>query len=83
MEISAMPTKQEPVNKTPTDVARLIWEIAMANLKWGRVRIANQLAVLGVFITASTVRRVLKREKSIEPMPTKPKKRDEKRDTRA
>ena len=35
----------------PTDVARLIWEIAMTNLKWGRVRIADQLATLDTGFT--------------------------------
>ena len=38
----------------------------------------NQLAVLGVFISASTVRRVLRRERPDEPKPTKSKKKDEK-----
>ncbi len=33
-----------PANKTPPEIAVLIWEITKANIDWGRVRIANQLA---------------------------------------
>lgn len=29
-----------PMNKTPTDIAALVWEISRANLSWGRIRIA-------------------------------------------
>jgi transposase InsO family protein len=40
----------------------LVWEIARANWNWGRVRIANQLRVLGVFVSPSAVRNILGRE---------------------
>ena len=50
-----------PANKTPKEIAALIWEITKANISWGRVRIANQLALLNVFISASTVRNDLQR----------------------
>jgi len=50
-----------PANKTPKEIAALIWEITKSNISWGRVRIANQLALLNVFISASTVRNVLQR----------------------
>lgn len=50
-----------PANKTPTEVATLVWEITKANLSWGRIRLANQLKLLGVFIAASTVRNILQR----------------------
>jgi len=50
-----------PANKTPTDIAALVWEITKANLSWGRIRIANQLQLLGIFISASTVRNILER----------------------
>jgi transposase InsO family protein len=50
-----------PANKTPEDVATLIWEITKANIDWGRFRIANQLALLNIFISASTVRNILQR----------------------
>ena len=33
-----------PANKTPAEIAALVWEITKANLSWGRVRVANQLA---------------------------------------
>ena len=48
-----------PGNKTPLEIAVLIWEITKSNIDWGRVRIANQLALLNIFISASTVRSIL------------------------
>jgi len=48
-----------PVNKTPTEIATLVWEITKNNLSWGRIRIANQLKLLGIFLSASTVRNIL------------------------
>jgi transposase InsO family protein len=56
-----------PANKTPLDIAILIWEITRANIDWGRFRIANQLALLNVFISASTVRNILNRPKPRKP----------------
>ena len=53
--------KVSPANKTPAEIAALVWEIAKANADWGRVRIANQLALLKVFISASTARNILNR----------------------
>ena len=50
-------------NKTPTEIASLVWEITKANLSWGRIRIANQLKLLGIFLSASTVRNILQRPK--------------------
>jgi len=50
-----------PVNKTPTEIASLVWEITRADLSWGRIRIANQLQLLGIFISTSTVRNILQR----------------------
>ena len=52
-----------PANKTPVEIASLIWEITKSNINWGRVRIANQLALLNIFISASTVRNILHRPK--------------------
>jgi transposase InsO family protein len=40
-----------------------VWEITKANLSWGRIRIANQLKLLGIFLSASTVRNILQRPK--------------------
>jgi transposase-like protein len=40
-----------PANKTPTEIASLVWEITRANLSWGRIRIANQLKLLGTTCT--------------------------------
>ena len=53
-----------PANKTPMEIASLVWEITKANVSWGRVRIANQLALLNIFISASTVRNILNRPRS-------------------
>jgi len=50
-------------NKTPAEIASLVWEITKANLSWGRIRIANQLKLLGHFLSASTVRNILQRPK--------------------
>jgi putative transposase len=50
-----------PANKTPAEVASLVWEITKANFSWGRIRVANQVKLLGIFISASTVRNILQR----------------------
>ena len=50
-----------PANKTPNDIAALIWEITKANIDWGRFRISNQLALLNIFVSASAVRNILQR----------------------
>ena len=52
-----------PANTTPTDIVALVWEIAKSNISWGRVRIANQLILLNIFISASTVRNILQNTK--------------------
>ncbi len=52
-----------PANKTPLEIASLVWEITKCNVSWGRIRIANQLALLNIFISASTVRNILNRPK--------------------
>jgi len=49
------------------EIAVLIWEITKSNIDWGRVRIANQLALLNIFISASTVRNILNRPKPLKP----------------
>ena len=51
----------EPVNKTPREIAELLWEIFMQNPLWGRHRMAMTLWALGVFISATTVRDILLR----------------------
>jgi len=51
----------EPVNKTPREIAELIWDIFARNPMWGRHRIAMTLWVLGVFVSATTVRDILLR----------------------
>ncbi len=56
-----------PANKTPIEIAALVWEITKANVDWGRFRIANQMGLLNVFISASTVRNILK-----QPAPDNP-----------
>ncbi len=53
--------KNEPANKTPIEVALLVWEIAKANPHWGRIRISLQLSLLNIFLAASTVRNILQR----------------------
>jgi transposase InsO family protein len=48
-----------PANKTPAEIALLVWEITKANLSWGRIRVAHQLKLLNIFLSASTVRNIL------------------------
>jgi transposase len=52
---------KEPVNKTPREIAQLIWEVFREDPLWGRHRIAMVVWGLGVFIAASTVRNILLR----------------------
>jgi len=54
-------------NRTPAALARFVWQVAAANAHWGRVRIANHLRLLGIFVAPSTVRNILNRPK---PPPT-------------
>jgi len=57
-----------PANKTPMEIAALVWKITKANVDWGRFRIANQLGLLNIFIAASTVRNILNRPKPRKPV---------------
>jgi len=50
-------------NRTAADIAALVWGVAQANVNWGRVRLANQVRLLGVFVSPSTVRSILSRPK--------------------
>ena len=52
-----------PWNKTPESLAALVWLISRDNIDWGRVRISNQLKLLNIFLSASTVRNILQRPK--------------------
>ena len=61
--IETLKPSNSPANKTPMEIASLVWEITKANVSWGRVRIANQLGLLNIFISASTVRNILNRPK--------------------
>ena len=65
-----------PTNKTPSEIAVLVWEITTANVGWGRIRIANQLALLKIFLSASTVRNILNqpRPRTGPQLASKPKK---------
>jgi len=74
-----------PVNKTPSEIASLVWEITQANLSWGRIRIANQLQLLGIFLSASTVRNILQRPRprSTPAAPAAGKKTEERPESRS
>jgi putative transposase len=56
-------------NRTAADMAALVWDVAQANAHWGRIRIANQLGLLGVFVAPSTVRNILQRPRPPSPVP--------------
>jgi len=61
------PHSVEPANKTPAELARLVWDIARSNPAFGRERIAGQLALLKVFLSASAVRNILNRPAPQQP----------------
>ena len=42
-----------PANRTPLEIAVLIWEITKANVNWGRVRIANAALCIGPALPGS------------------------------
>jgi transposase InsO family protein len=48
-----------PVNKTPKNIELLVWKIKEENSSWGYLRIALHLWRLLVFLSLSTVRRIL------------------------
>ncbi len=50
-----------PANKTPAEIASLVWDITKNNISWGKVRISNQLRLLNISLAASTVRNILNR----------------------
>jgi putative transposase len=62
-ETGSRPESTEPANKTPREIAELIWDIFRENPMWGRHRIAMTVWALGVFICATTVRDILLRPK--------------------
>jgi transposase len=62
-KIEEQTPSRTPANKTPLEIASLVWEITKANVSWGRVRIANQLALLNLFLAASTVRNIINQPK--------------------
>jgi transposase len=74
-----------PANITPSELAALVWDISKSNVDWGRFRVANQLKLLGIFLSASTVRNILNRP---EPRKTprkapKPKKTEDETEARS
>ena len=70
-KVGGGPRETEPVNKTPEEIAALIWAIFEQNPMWGRHRIAMTLWALGVFVSATTVRDILlrPRTRSSAPLP--------------
>ncbi len=67
LEESLEPLPRKAANRTSAALTALVWEIARANPAWGRFRIAGQLALLKVFLSASTVRNVLLRPHAERP----------------
>ncbi|AQQ70500.1 putative transposase OrfB [Limihaloglobus sulfuriphilus] len=74
-----------PANITPTELAALVWKITKSNAGWGRVRVANQLKLLGIFLSASTVRNILNRPEPRKPprKASKPKKTEDETEARS
>lgn len=58
-----------PVNKTPKDVENIVWKIKDENPSWGYLRITLHLWHLRVFLSPSTIRRILlgPRAKPVQP----------------
>ena len=52
---------KEPANITPKDLVAFVWKIAQSSPAFGKLKIAHQLALLGIFVSASTVRNILNR----------------------
>ncbi|MBI2838823.1 MAG: hypothetical protein HYX75_10935, partial [Acidobacteria bacterium] len=52
---------KEPANATPKDVVAFVWKIAQSSPGFGKLKIAQVLALLGIFVSASTVRNILNR----------------------
>src|SRR3990172_2601229 len=50
---------KEPANITPKDLVAFVWKIAQSSPAFGKLKIAHQLALLGIFVSASTVRNIL------------------------
>ena len=50
-QIEEQKQSKTPVNKTPMETASLVWQITKANVSWGRIRIANQLVLLKIFLS--------------------------------
>lgn len=55
--------RKEPANKTPVHLAAFVWDMFSKNPWWGKVRQSQQLALLGIFLSPSTVRNILRRPK--------------------
>jgi len=62
--------KLEPSNRTPRELARLIWQIFSANPDWGKRQIAMTVQALGIFVAASTARNILLRPRPKDEAPT-------------
>ncbi len=56
-------------NRTPELLTALVWRISRDNIDWGRIRISNQLKLLNIFLSASTVRNILQRPSPKKPSP--------------
>jgi putative transposase len=50
-------------NRTPINIAQLIWEMHDDNPQWGRWKIAFEIRKIGVYVSPSTVRNILNSSK--------------------
>ncbi len=60
-----------PVNKTPRDIETLVWKFKDENPSWGYLRIVLHLWHIRIFLSPSTLRRILLRPR---PVPAPPRK---------
>ncbi len=61
--------RREPANRTPEEIASLVWEVFSQNPTWGRHRIAMALWATGVFVSPTAVRDILLRARPEQPAP--------------
>ena len=61
--------RRRPVNRTPEEIASLVWEVFSQNPTWGRHRIAMTVWAIGVFVSPTAVRDILLRARPEQPAP--------------
>ena len=61
--------RRRPVNRTPDEIASIVWDIFEENPTWGRHRIAMVVWAMGAFVSRTAVRDILLRPRPEQPAP--------------